>query len=134
MSPTAHHASILLAFATLIMLGGCGEDRPPLAPLGHTGQLPGDADPARGRRLISEHGCIACHVVPGVRGPASRVGPRLDNVAGQAYLSGVLPNTPENLVRWLMDPPAINPRTAMPDTGLRTADAEDIAAFLLSLP
>ena len=35
------------------------------------------------------------------------------------------------MVRWLMDPPAVNPRTAMPDTGLRQADAEAIAAYLL---
>lgn len=69
--------------------------------------------------------------MPGVSAPPSRIGPKLDNMARQGYVAGLLPNTPDNLVRWLMDPPAINPRTAMPNTGLQRAQAEDIAAFLL---
>lgn len=120
-----------LALAVLALLAGCGDDRPPLFAADAAGGLPKQADPARGRALIAERGCIACHGVPGVSAPPSRVGPRLDNMGRQAYVAGLLPNTPDNLVRWLMDPPAINPRTAMPDTGLQRSHAEDIAAFLL---
>lgn len=132
----ARPTCLLLACAALIITGACGDDRPPLASAAGAaaagaGEPSKQADPARGRRLIAERGCIACHTVPGVGGPASKVGPPLDNMARQAYVAGVLPNTPDNLVRWLLDPPAINPRTAMPNTGLRTADAQDIAAFLL---
>lgn len=122
---------LLLAFAALAATTACGDDRPPLATAARTHGLEGQADPERGRRLIAERGCIACHTVPGVSGPASHVGPRLDNMARQAYVAGVLPNTPDNLARWLLDPPAINPRTAMPATGLQAAEARDIAAFLL---
>lgn len=116
----------------LLLLAGCGEDRPPLSLRGDTEQL-ANADPARGRQLISSQGCVACHTVPGVKGPLSQVGPPLKKVALRAYVGGVLPNTPDNLVRWLLDPPAIDPRTAMPNMGLNNAEAKDIAAYLLTL-
>lgn len=122
---------LLLALAAISLLGACQDDEPPLFPADATGGLRLHADADRGRRLIAERGCTACHTVPGVSGPASRVGPPLGAMARQAYVAGLLPNTPENLVRWLMDPPAVNPRTAMPDTGLQRAQAEDIAAFLM---
>lgn len=128
----ARPTRLLLGVAALTMTCACGEDRPPLSPPALAGGLSKDADPARGRQLVAERGCIACHTVTGVRAPASNVGPPLDNMWRQAYVAGVLPNTAENLVRWLRDPPAVNPRTAMPDAGLQMAEAEDIAAFLLS--
>lgn len=90
-------------------------------------------DAAAGARLVAGHGCAACHVVPGQRWPRGQVGPSLAGFGGRGYIAGVLPNTPENLVRWLRDPPAIAPRTAMPDLGLNEAEARDIAAFLVTL-
>jgi len=121
---------LLPALAAMLLLGACQDDAP-LFSGGAAGALSGRTDPDRGRRLIAEHGCTACHTVPGVPGPASRVGPPLGNMARQAYVAGLLPNTPDNLVRWLMDPPGINPKTAMPDTGLQRSGAEDIAAYLM---
>lgn len=131
-SPIARRIPMLLGMIVLLLLAGCGEKRPPLAPPGQAGQLAG-ADTARGRQLIADYGCVACHTIEGIKGPVSRVGPPLDGMAMRAYVGGVLPNTPENLVQWLLDPPAIDPRTAMPDLGLSTADARDIAAYLLTL-
>jgi len=32
----------------------------------------------------------------------------------EAVSGGVVRNTPENLIRWVKDPPAIDPKTAMP--------------------
>ncbi|MGY6271336.1 c-type cytochrome [Achromobacter denitrificans] len=123
----------LCGAAALSLLCACGDERPPLASYGQAERLAG-ADAARGRLLVSARGCVACHTVPGVRGPAANVGPPLDGLARRAYLGGTLPNTPANLVRWLLDPPAVNPRTAMPDMGLTPAEARDIAAFLLAPP
>ena len=40
---------------------------------------------------------------------------------------------PANLVAWLMDPPAIDPLTAMPATGISEAEARDVAAYLYTL-
>jgi mono/diheme cytochrome c family protein len=122
---------ILPALLASLALVACQDGQAPLFSPGAADGLLGGADADRGRRLIAERGCTACHTVPGVSGPASRVGPPLGDMARQAYIAGLLPNTPQNMVRWLMDPPAINPRTAMPDTGLREADAEAIAAYLL---
>ena len=48
----------------------------------------------------------------------------------RAYIAGELTNTPENVVRWIMDPQAIEPGTVMPDLGLTEAEARDVAAHL----
>jgi cytochrome c1 len=42
----------------------------------------------------------------------------------------MLLNTPENLVRWIVDPRAVNPHTAMPVTGISAAEARDVVAYL----
>ena len=130
--PIAPGMLTVLGMLALLLLAGCGEERPSLSPQAHASQLSG-ADTGRGRQLIAQYGCVACHTVPGVRGPISQVGPPLEEIALRSYLAGVLPNTPENLVRWLLDPPAIDPRTAMPSVGMSETDAKDIAAYLLTL-
>lgn len=89
--------------------------------------------PERGARLIADYGCGACHAVPGVPAAVGRVGPDLGRFGGQRYIAGRLPNTPENLVRWLTAPQQVEPGTAMPDLGVTTRDARDIAAYLYGL-
>jgi cytochrome c1 len=37
------------------------------------------------------------------------------------------------LIRWIQDPPSIDPKTAMPNVRVTEADARDIAAFLYTL-
>lgn len=49
------------------------------------------------------------------------------------YIAGLLTNTPEHMVRRIMDPPAVDPRTAMPDMDVTEDDARDIAAYLYTL-
>ena len=117
--------------ALLLALAGCGDPAAPLAPAPSATALPG-ADATRGRARVAELGCAACHSVPGLRAPTAQVGPSLEGLARRAYIGGKLPNTPDNLVRWLIDPPAIDPRTAMPAHGLDQRDATDIAAYLLA--
>lgn len=128
----AHLRAPLLGTIALVLMAGCDNERPPLVPRAQAEEL-ASADIQRGKQLISDYGCVACHSVPGVKGPASAVGPPLTHVALRGYLGGVLPNTPDNLARWLLDPPAIDPRTAMPNVGLTTDQARDVAAYLLSL-
>jgi len=96
-------------------------------------------DSRRGRELARHYGCVACHTIPGLPGEAN-VGPLLDRVGSRVYLGGVLINTPENMLRWLKNPPAVDPMTAMPvpKTGVPPADApdedlRDLAAFLYTL-
>lgn len=88
---------------------------------------------AQGREIIRDLGCSACHTIPGVPGPYGQIGPSLDGFASRRYIGGVLPNTSDNLLRWLQDPPAISPQTVMPNIGISEAEARDIAAYLGSL-
>lgn len=131
-APNASLAVVLLGLAAVLLLIGCSDESRPLAPRGQASDLAG-ANIGRGRQLISDYGCVACHTVPGVRGLTSKVGPPLEKMALRAYIGGVLPNTPQNMVRWLLNPPAIDPRTAMPNMGMSDEDANDIAAYLLTL-
>ncbi|HKU42978.1 MAG TPA: c-type cytochrome, partial [Polyangiales bacterium] len=98
---------------------------------GPSARVGGDA--ARGQQLLRSFGCVACHEVPGVQQPRGRVGPGLAAFAERSYIAGVLPNTPENLVHFVVDPLAVVPNTAMPALGVSQAQAQDIAAYLYSL-
>src|SRR5690242_12321965 len=73
----------------------------------------GDRD--RGAQTIAAMGCGACHHIPWIPGANGLVGPPLDNIAQRGILAGELANTPENMVRWIRDPQAIEPATAMPN-------------------
>lgn len=82
---------------------------------------------------MRQYGCTGCHTIPGIPGADGRVGPPLTAMANRAYVAGVLPNTPDALVRWIRFPTEVNPRTVMPDMGVTEADALDMAAFLATL-
>jgi mono/diheme cytochrome c family protein len=87
----------------------------------------------RGRKAIEQYACVTCHAIPGVVGPNFPVGPPLAGVGSRVMLGGVLPNSPENLARWIRTPQAFAPLSAMPNLGVSEADARDIAAFLATL-
>ena len=90
-------------------------------------------DPKAGLHAIYQYLCVTCHAIPGTVEGKPNVGPPLGSVASRRYLGGVLLNTPENMVRWLMNPQAIDPRSGMPDLHVREQDARDIAAYLYSV-
>lgn len=90
------------------------------------------ADAGRGRLALSQYACNACHVIPGVTGPDTFVGPPLKDLAARKYIAGHLPNSAANLARWIRDPRQINPQTAMPAMDVTESDARDMAAYLLS--
>lgn len=94
--------------------------------------VPG-GDPRRGRDLVEVYACGSCHVVPRVLGADAQVGPPLTGFGERAYIGGELPNTPDNLVRWIMNPRAVEPNTAMPPMGVTEQEARDLAAFLYTL-
>jgi cytochrome c2 len=92
-----------------------------------------DGDARRGRAIIEAYGCGACHIIPGVPGANGLVGPPLIFFGARTMIAGELPNTPENLERWLQNPRAVEPGTAMPDLGLSPDQAQDITAYLYTL-
>jgi cytochrome c len=114
------------AVVLVTIVTGCSSPSAP--PRGITA---GDID--RGRTAIEARGCVACHVVPGIRrAESSRVGPPLTRYADRSFVAGVLTNNEDNLVRWIMDPKVVDPQTAMPDLDVSEAEARDIVAYLYS--
>lgn len=87
----------------------------------------------RGAQAINQHACVTCHAIPGIVGANAPVGPPLAGIASRTMLGGVLPNSPDNMVRWLRAPQKFAPLSAMPDLGLTERDARDIAAYLATL-
>ncbi len=90
-------------------------------------------DARRGPALIREYGCGTCHMVPGVDGASGKVGPPLAGIAQRAYIGGVLANSPENMLGWILDPKRVDSLTAMPNVGVSEPDARHIAAYLYTL-
>ena len=107
---------------------------PTLAPAAAVPEsVPAAADPARGKTAMLQYACVTCHVIPGVVGSNAPIGPPMDRLAERTYLAGRLLNTEENLVRWIREPKAISPHSAMPDLGVSQRDARDMAAYLRTL-
>ncbi len=88
----------------------------------------------QGRQLIASYGCGACHTIPGVPGADAMAGPPLMRFYERTYIAGRLPNTWENLTRWISDPQGVEPGTAMPNLGVSEEEARHIAAFLYHEP
>ena len=91
--------------------------------------IQGDAH--RGKRILGQYACQSCHRVPGVTGSEVDVGRPLDGLAKRRVIAGMLANTPDNLIRWIRNPQAIDPDAAMPNMGVSERDAQDISAYLL---
>jgi cytochrome c len=125
---SAVRAATSMGIAAVVLLGGCGggslAQPPPAVPEG---------DPAAGARAIGAHGCGSCHTIPGIDGADATVGPPLNRWSRRGYIAGALPNTPDDLVRWISDPQGVEPGTAMPDLGVPPVVARDIAAYLYKL-
>jgi cytochrome c oxidase subunit 2 len=76
----------------------------------------GDSLLARGAQVFIAGGCIGCHAMVGtpMAGQMGVIGPNLSHVGSRATLAGaMMPNTDENLARWLRDPQAVKPGTLM---------------------
>ena len=61
------------------------------------------------------------------------VGPPLDHFGSRNMIAGKIPNTPDNVIKWLQNPQAMDPTNAMPNLGITPNDAKDIAAYLYTL-
>lgn len=116
--------------AAVLLLSGCDRGE---ATLTLTGEERAAAQ--RGRDAIAARNCAACHTIPGIEDADGVVGPPLTSYSQRPYVAGntTMPNTHENLVRWLMDPPSIEPDTDMPDLGLKREEASDIATYLRAI-
>jgi mono/diheme cytochrome c family protein len=90
-------------------------------------------DPDRGQLYLAQFGCSGCHMIPGVAAATGQVGPELGGGARRVYVAGVIANTPDNLIRFIVDPKSVDEKSAMPRTGITAEQARDVAAYLYSL-
>jgi cytochrome c len=118
---------LLLVVGDLVLRGFQREVGPPVWAAPDTLSDPG-------RKAIVKYGCGGCHVIPGIRHATGRVGPQLRGFRDQIYIAGVLPNVPENLVLWIMNPKQFNAHTAMPNLDVTEEEARWIAAYLYANP
>jgi cytochrome c2 len=95
--------------------------------------LTGGGDARNGPETIRRYGCNACHTISGVDGARGLVGPPLDGIGDREYLAGELPNTPQNLMKWIQHPRSVEPHTVMPEMNVTEQDSRDIAAYLYTL-
>jgi len=95
--------------------------------------VPG-GDIERGRKALKQYNCGSCHKIPGVEGANGTRGQPLAGLALRHDIVGALPNTPEDLSRWIRDPKSIYPETAMPVLDISKQEALDMIAYLYSLP
>ena len=96
-------------------------------------QLSGDAVQGRTLFFQSQANCASCHAIDGTKAEGN-VGPNLTHVGSRTTLAaGVIANTPDTMVRWLLDPQAVKPGNRMPNLHLSEDDARDLAAYLESL-
>lgn len=109
-------------------------------------KLPAAGNAERGRVYFQEKGCMACHrhsgtgtngepvddkKVPAMLGEA-QFGPDLSRVALKiAPAGGDAESGRRWLISWLLNPSGHSPRTLMPSVQLTTAEANDLAAWLL---
>jgi cytochrome c len=87
-------------------------------------------DASRAPPLLRRYGCAGCHNIPGIPGADGLVGPPLGDLRQRVFIAGKLPNTADNLVKWIVAPTIIHPASAMPNTGVSESEARDIAAYL----
>lgn len=111
----------------LIVIAGCGGGDDQMA-----NNLVG-GNTVRGKAAIRKYGCGSCHSIPGIRDARAQVGPPLAGIAGRSYVAGVLTNSPEHMVQWIENPPAVDSKTAMPYLAVTDRDARDIATYLYTL-
>jgi cytochrome c1 len=115
----------------LAALAACRGNNPTYA-VAYSPRVSG-GDARRGAGVIEQYGCGSCHTIPGVRNAKGLVGPPLLWWSRRTFIAGELPNTPENLVRWVQSPQSVEPKTAMPTLGLSDQQARDVAAYLYTL-
>jgi cytochrome c oxidase subunit 2 len=87
----------------------------------------------RGRDVFRRATCPQCHAIRGtISGGA--FGPDLTHVGSRRTIAaGLLPNTIENLQRWIRNPQQFKPGNKMPGHDLSDADLQAVAAYLKGL-
>jgi cytochrome c oxidase subunit 2 len=87
-----------------------------------------------GPQAFINNGCAGCHTIDGNPTAIGKIGPNLSHFGSRTTLAaGILPNTAENLARWIQDPQGIKPGNMMTNQLVRPRDVEVLVSYLHSL-
>jgi cytochrome c1 len=82
----------------------------------------------RAKATLRQYACHDCHRISDVVGPRTHVGPTLQDWSRRKFIAGRFPNTPANLVRWILAPQELSPGTL--NVHATEAHARDMARYL----
>ena len=90
-------------------------------------------NPEQGRRVFERQACVNCHAIKGTVADG-RFGPDLTHLMGRATIaSGIAPNTPDTLLKWINNPNDMKPGSLMPAMHLTDLENRQITAYLITL-
>ncbi|MBK9549284.1 MAG: cytochrome c oxidase subunit II [Gemmatimonadetes bacterium] len=133
------------------LLGPTGLPKPPAAPVVDTTAKGGKgdvvvaaapampvapaamADPkvAEGEKYFASKGCIGCHSLNSVGAPKGMIGPNLGGIGVRKMIAGGwLPNTDENLHRWIKTPQLVKTGVLMQVPEMTDAEVDALVAYL----
>lgn len=133
---------VLTAALALMLLAACQEKQQPhsqqpfstTAGAGAGAAAASTGNARNGLALISQYGCGTCHVIPGAEGATGSLGPSLATMGSQQTLAnGQIKLTPAVLAQYIQEPASVYPQSTMPPLGMPDSEANDIAAYLLTL-
>jgi cytochrome c oxidase subunit 2 len=88
---------------------------------------------SEGRRVFEATACVNCHTVAGTVAKG-RFGPDLTHLMSRETIaSGIVPNTLQNLRRWIKNPDDFKPKCLMPAMGLNDAQLDAVTAYMETL-
>jgi cytochrome c oxidase subunit II len=88
---------------------------------------------AAGKQAFLAQSCVNCHAVRGTPARGTYAPDLTHLMSRQTLASGMVPNTPEQLHRWLADPQQVKPGCLMPAFMLSDRDLDLITGYLATL-
>lgn len=91
---------------------------------------PATEEQRRGKDIVERGPCALCHAVRGTDA-GGRTAPNLTHFATRSTIAaGTVPNTRDQLARWIADPQRLKPGAKMPAPGLSAEAVEAVVAYL----
>jgi cytochrome c oxidase subunit 2 len=88
---------------------------------------------AEGKAVFLSQSCVNCHRIRGTPAQGTYAPDLTHLMSRDTLASGMTPNTPEALRRWVADPQAVKPGCLMPAFGLDEPDRERLVRYLETL-
>ena len=100
---------------------------------GGAGTSAASDEEAQGELVFMRESCAGCHTIKGTQASGT-VGPDLTYFGSRTSIGALtLPNTPDNLSRWITDSQSIKPGNLMPPIALSPRDLSALVAYLEGL-